>query len=163
VRNAGFSATVQYVPSDQPRGRVVAQSPGGRTSAPTSAQVMINVSSGEGTVSSVQSAGLHLVMLRRTVTDHSEAGKVVAQTPAAVTTTSVPTTTPTTTPKPKKLILPVPDLVGRQWKDAVAGLRRAGFHVSFVTVPSALPRGSVTAQDPKAGAKVAKGSGIRLN
>ena len=80
-----------------------------------------------------------------------------------VTTTSVPTTTATTTPKPKKLILPVPDLVGRQWKDAVAGLRRAGFHVSFVTVPSALPRGSVTAQDPKAGAKVAKGSDIRLN
>jgi len=98
VRNAGFSATVHYVPSDQPRGTVVAQSPGGGTSAPTSAQVTINVSSGEGTagvavpntvgmtipqaVSSVQSAGLHLVMLRRTVTDHSEAGKVVAQTPA---------------------------------------------------------------------------------
>ena len=99
VRNAGFSATVHYVPSDQPRGTVVAQSPGGGTSAPTSSQVTINVSSGEGTarvavpntvgmtipqaVSSVQSAGLHLVMLRRTVTDHSEAGKVVAQTPAA--------------------------------------------------------------------------------
>ena len=31
----------------------------------------------------MQSAGLHLVMLRRTVTDQSEAGKVVAQTPAA--------------------------------------------------------------------------------
>ena len=99
VRNAGFSATVHYVPSDQPRGTVVAQSPGGGTSAPTSSQVTINVSSGEGTagvavpntvgltipqaVSVVQSAGLHLVMLRRTVADHSEAGKVVAQTPAA--------------------------------------------------------------------------------
>jgi PASTA domain len=99
VRNAGFSATVHYVPSDQPRGTVVAQSPGGGTSASTSSQVTINISSGEGSagvavpntvgltipqaVSAVQSAGLHLVMLRRTVTDHSEAGKVVAQTPAA--------------------------------------------------------------------------------
>jgi beta-lactam-binding protein with PASTA domain len=99
VRNAGFSATVHYVPSERPRGTVVAQSPAGGTRAPTSAQVTINVSSGEHTegvsvpntvgmtipqaVSSIQSAGLHLVMLRRTVTDQAEAGKVVAQTPGA--------------------------------------------------------------------------------
>jgi hypothetical protein len=99
VRNAGFSATVHYVPSMEPRGTVVAQSPAGGTTAPTSAQVTINVSSGRNTegvsvpstigmtipqaVSTVQSAGLHLVMLRRTVTDQAEAGKVVAQTPAA--------------------------------------------------------------------------------
>ena len=99
VRNAGFSASVHYVPSEQPRGTVVAQSPAGGATAPTSAQVTINVSSGQHTqgvsvpntvgmtipqaVSAVQSAGLHLVMLRRTVTDQSEAGKVVGQTPAA--------------------------------------------------------------------------------
>lgn len=99
VRNAGFSATVHYVPSEQPRGTVVAQSPRGGTTAPTSAQVTINVSSGQGTegvsvpntvgmtipqaVSTLQSAGLHLVMLRHSVTDQSEAGKVVAQTPGA--------------------------------------------------------------------------------
>jgi PASTA domain len=99
VRNAGFSATVHYVPSAEPRGTVVAQSPTGGSTAPTSAQVTINVSSGQHTegvnvpstlgmtipqaVSTVQSAGLHLVMLRRAVTDQSEAGKVVAQTPAA--------------------------------------------------------------------------------
>ena len=92
-------ATVHYVPSMEPRGTVVAQSPAGGTTAPTSAQVTINVSSGRNTegvsvpstigmtipqaVSTVQSAGLHLVMLRRTVTDQAEAGKVVAQTPAA--------------------------------------------------------------------------------
>jgi hypothetical protein len=99
VRNAGFSATVHYVPSEQPRGTVVAQAPAGGATAPTSAQVTINVSSGQHTegvsvpntvgmtipqaVSAVQSSGLHLVMLRRTVTEQSEAGKVVAQTPAA--------------------------------------------------------------------------------
>lgn len=83
-----------------------------------------------------------------------------ATTTVVVTTTPAPTTTTTNT---TKLILPVPDLVGQQWKDAAAGLRRAGFHVTLVTVPSALPRGSVTAQDPPAGARVAKGSDIRLN
>jgi beta-lactam-binding protein with PASTA domain len=82
-----------------------------------------------------------------------------APTTVVVTSTPAPTTTPTTA---KKLILPVPDLVGQSWKEAAAGLRRAGFHVSLATVPSALPRGSVTAQDPTPGAKVAKGSDIRL-
>jgi len=33
-------------------------------------------------VSSVQRAGLHLVLLRRTVSDQSQAGKVVDQSPA---------------------------------------------------------------------------------
>jgi serine/threonine-protein kinase len=91
--------------------------------------------------------------------------KSATPTTVIVTTTAAPTTTQATTAttKAKKLILPVPDLVGEQWKDASAGLRRAGFHVSLVTVPSALPRGAVTAQDPRAGARVARGSDIRLN
>ena len=87
---------------------------------------------------------------------------------AAATTVIVTTTAaqpPTTTAaKPNaKLLLPVPSLVGSQWKQASGGLRRAGFHVSLASVRSSLPRGTVTAQDPKAGAKVAKGSDVRLN
>jgi beta-lactam-binding protein with PASTA domain len=82
--------------------------------------------------------------------------------PTTVVVTSTPAPTTATTAKAKKLILPVPDLVGQPWKQAAAGLRRSGFHVSFSTVRSALPRGSVTAQDPKPGAKVIKGSDIRL-
>jgi len=98
VRNAGFSAVVHYVPSSQPRGAVVAQSPAGGASEPTTAQVTINVSAGAGTatvpvpstigmsipkaVSAVQGAGLHLVLLRRTISDQSQAGEVVGQTPA---------------------------------------------------------------------------------
>lgn len=99
VRTAGFSAVVHYVPSSQPRGAVVAQSPAGGTREPTTAQVTINVSAGAGTatvpvpstigmsipqaVSAVQGAGLHLVLLRRTISDQTQAGKVVGQTPAA--------------------------------------------------------------------------------
>jgi eukaryotic-like serine/threonine-protein kinase len=103
-------------------------------------------------------AAIAAVLLTR---DHN---RNAGPTTVVVTTTSAPTTTNTTTAaKHAKLLLPVPDLVGQPWKEAAAGLRRAGFHVSIATVRSALPRGSVTAQDPKAGTKVAKGSDIRLN
>jgi beta-lactam-binding protein with PASTA domain len=104
-------------------------------------------------------AGAVLAAILLTRDDHHQNA---AATTILVTTTAAPTTTATTAAK-KKLILPVPDLVGQPWKEAAAGLRRGGFHVTFVTVPSALPRGSVVAQDPAAGTRVAKGSDVRLN
>jgi beta-lactam-binding protein with PASTA domain len=104
-------------------------------------------------------AGAALAAVLLTRNDHKQAA---TPTTVVVTTSAAPTTT-AAPKKAKKLILPVPDLIGQQWKDAAAGLRRAGFHVSLATVPSALPRGAVTAQDPKPGAKVAKGSDVRLN
>src|SRR5581483_4062092 len=108
-------------------------------------------------------AVLAAVLLTRDRNHPAATPTTVVVTTTAVPTTSTPATTARSTKKPKKLILPVPDLIGQQWKDAAAGLRRAGFHVSIATVPSALPRGAVTAQDPKAGTKVAKGSDVRLN
>lgn len=66
-------------------------------------------------------------------------------------------------PKPRQLVLPVPDLVGRPGTDAAAGLRRAGFRVVLVSVPSALPAGAVTAQHPAGGSRAPAGSGVRLN
>src|SRR5581483_6690208 len=108
-------------------------------------------------------AVLAAVLLTRDRNHPAATPTTVVVTTTAVPTTSTPATTARSTKKPKKLILPVPDLIGLQWKDAAAGLRRAGFHVSIATVPSALPRGAVTAQDPKAGTKVAKGSDVRLN
>ncbi|HEY3920635.1 MAG TPA: PASTA domain-containing protein [Gaiellaceae bacterium] len=98
VHGAGLAAVVHYVPSSEPFGTVVAQSPSPGATAPANSQVTINVSSGkantQGTVpnvvgmsipaalGAVHGAGLRLVMLKRTVSDRSEAGKVVAQTPA---------------------------------------------------------------------------------
>ena len=102
-------------------------------------------------------AGLAAVLLTR------DRPQSAAPTTVIVTSTPAPPTTTAPTKKATKLLLPLPDLVGQPWKQAAAGLRRAGFHVSFGTVRSGLPRGSVTAQDPKAGTKVAKGSDIRLN
>jgi serine/threonine-protein kinase len=106
-------------------------------------------------------AGLAALLLTR---HHGNSKTKASPTTVVVTTTAAPTTPAAAkTAKPaKKLILPVPDLVGSSWKDAAAGLRRAGFEVSLVSVSSALPRGTVAGQDPKPGAKVAKGSDIRL-
>jgi beta-lactam-binding protein with PASTA domain len=94
---------------------------------------------------------------------HGDNRPTATPTTVVVTTTAAPTTA-ANAPKgaKKKLILPVPDLVGTPWNDSAAGLRRAGFKVSLVSVPSALRRGAVVAQDPKPGTKVAKGSDIRL-
>src|SRR4051794_23171303 len=47
VRDAGLSANVRYVPSDEPRGPVVAQYPAAGASATAGSQVTINVSSGK--------------------------------------------------------------------------------------------------------------------
>jgi serine/threonine-protein kinase len=97
VRNAGLTSSVRYVPSDQPRGTVVAQYPSGGASARSGSQVTVNVSSGASadqvsvpntvgmTVPQAQAqlngAGLHMVILKRPVTDQSQAGHVVAQSP----------------------------------------------------------------------------------
>jgi serine/threonine-protein kinase len=104
-------------------------------------------------------AGLAALLLTR---DHNKNQPQAAQTTVVVTTTAAPTATPAAKGPTKKLILPVPDLLGSSWKDAAVGLRRAGFKVRIVSVPSALPRGTIAAQDPKPGAKVAKSSDIRL-
>jgi hypothetical protein len=99
IRDAGFQASVAYVQSAEPFGNVVAQSPAAGATAPRSSRVTVNVSAGRsGTaltvpstigmtipdaVAAVNQAGLRLTMLRRTVTDRSQAGKIVAQTPSA--------------------------------------------------------------------------------
>jgi serine/threonine-protein kinase len=57
----------------------------------------------------------------------------------------------------------VPDLVGSSEDDARSALRSAGLLASVFRVTSAQPTGTVIAQDPKAGERVAKGAKVRLN
>ena len=57
----------------------------------------------------------------------------------------------------------VPSLVGEQSTSAVAALTRLGLKPDLHTVPSSLPAGQVTAQDPKEGVKLTVGSSVRLN
>jgi beta-lactam-binding protein with PASTA domain len=100
LSSTGLLVSVQYVPGDQPLGTVTAQSPDGGSSATTGSHVTRSVSSGPGgnptetvpettgqripqAVQTPNHAGLRLVLLRRTVTDQSQAGYVVDETPGA--------------------------------------------------------------------------------
>jgi serine/threonine-protein kinase len=102
---AGLLVTLAYVPGNGPLGTVVAQSPNAGGSAQTGSHVTLNLSAGSsasGTVqvpsvtgqtipqavSAMKQAGVRLFFVRKAVTDASQAGKVVEQTPAAG--TSVP-------------------------------------------------------------------------
>jgi serine/threonine-protein kinase len=100
LADAGLPASLHYVPADAPLGTVVAQSPSAGKTVPATAHVTVNVSSGPGekeqetvpdtrgqrvkdAVATLNSEGLRLIMLRRAVTDRSQAGTIVEQTPAA--------------------------------------------------------------------------------
>ncbi len=88
------------MPGDDPLGTVRAQSPSAGATARTGSHVTLSVSSGPGdktaetvpdtsgqtvpqALSTLNRAGLRLIMLRRTVTDRSLAGRIVEQTPRA--------------------------------------------------------------------------------
>ena len=57
----------------------------------------------------------------------------------------------------------VPDVSGEREQQAIAALRQAGLTARVVQVPSAQAKGTVVAQRPAAGQKLAKGSAVRLN
>jgi beta-lactam-binding protein with PASTA domain len=98
LTRAGLRVSVAYVPSTQPIGTVVAQSPESGAKAKTGSQVTVNVSWGprrnesetvpnvvgsriRAAVSTLQHTGLRLIFVRAPVTDHTRAGTVVAQSP----------------------------------------------------------------------------------
>jgi beta-lactam-binding protein with PASTA domain len=100
IARTGFLVTVAYVPGDDPLGTILAESPSAGATAPTTAHITINASSGPGqkqqetvpdatgqtipqAVSSMQHAGLRLIFLKKPVSERSLAGKVVEQSPAA--------------------------------------------------------------------------------
>ena len=60
-------------------------------------------------------------------------------------------------------LVTVPDTVGQSRDTAVATVRGAGLRPKAFVVPSSQPEGTVVAQRPTAGARVAGGSTVRLN
>jgi hypothetical protein len=99
LRSSGLLVTLAYVPDDQPLGTVVDQSPSGGTSAAAESHVTLDLSEGKGgaasksvpsvtgrtipeALSAVKAAGLRLIFARAPVSDRSQAGTVVEQTPA---------------------------------------------------------------------------------
>jgi serine/threonine-protein kinase len=95
---AGLKASIAYVPGTQPLGTIVAQTPAGGASAKSGSQVTVNVSSGPNqtpdrsvpnvvgqripqALEALHRAGLRLILLKARVSDRSQAGVIVAQTP----------------------------------------------------------------------------------
>jgi beta-lactam-binding protein with PASTA domain len=99
LNGAGFKAGVVYVPSDDPQGTVVSQSPAGGLTRPTGTRIQLNVSLGPspGTQKVVpevvgldpqtararlSSAGFNVQTLSQKVSSRSQNGKVVDEQPA---------------------------------------------------------------------------------
>jgi serine/threonine-protein kinase len=60
-------------------------------------------------------------------------------------------------------LVTVPNTVGQSRDNAVAAIRGAGLKPKAFTVPSSQPKGTVVAQRPLGGKRVAGGSSVRLN
>jgi serine/threonine-protein kinase len=97
LRNVGLSFTDSQQTSDKPKGTVIAQSPPANTSVSKGSSVTLTLSKGPDTAAvpdltgqtqdqataALQGLGLQVQVRNKTVTDQTQDGKVVHQTPAA--------------------------------------------------------------------------------
>jgi beta-lactam-binding protein with PASTA domain len=171
VNERGLNPEVRPRPSRFPRGTVFAQAPVPGMQVARQSPVRLLVSAVavrpvlglagarvEAAVARLRAAGLkpHLTSVAST----RARGTVVSQTPAAGEKVGKGSTV---TLRVSRGIVAAPDLVGQTASDAKAALAGAGLSASVFEVPSADPKGTVEAQRPAAGEKVARGSKVRIN
>jgi beta-lactam-binding protein with PASTA domain len=96
------------------------------------------------------------------VASHEAPGTVVGQAPKAGKRAKPGTQVLLQVAKGAALVS-VPDVTGQHEPQAATALKQAGLTARVVQVPSSQPKGTVVAQSPAAGQKVAKGSAVRLN
>lgn len=158
----------------RPKGIVVAQTPRAGKSVPQGTAVALVVSNGPpgvampdvtglaaaDAVRALQARGLKPTLQQ--VASSQPPGTVIAQTPAAG--KRAKRGTPVTLQVAKgQTAVAVPDVTGQAQQQATATLQQAGLKVTIAQVPSSKPQGTVIAQNPSAGQKLAKGSTVRLN
>jgi beta-lactam-binding protein with PASTA domain len=97
---SGLLLSIQYIPGQEPLGTVLAQSPAAGTTTTPRSHVTLNLSSGPGdkpttavpnlegqtlaeAVTRSQAAGLRIIYLKYWVSDRTQAGEIVEQTPRA--------------------------------------------------------------------------------
>ncbi len=149
LTSAGLKADVVQVPSNQPVGTVVAQSPKPGTSVDPGSTVRLNVSKGKTQTTTV------------TTTTQTTATATTRTTTATTTThTTTTTTTPTTTTTASAT---VPDVVGSTLSDAVAETRAERLLADSYPVASDQSGGTVLSQSPDSGTSLDVGSIVRLN
>lgn len=172
----GFEARIERRRSDEaPAGIVFAQRPGAGRELPEGSTVTLLVSSGPATAEVTDVGGLPADraedLLRdagfevRSVEVFSQRppGVVVAQDPLADERAPIGSSVRINVSNGTANV-EVPNVVGRAVDEAGSILRQAGLDTPRVfRVPSAQPEGTVVAQSPAAGSKVARGTSIRIN
>jgi beta-lactam-binding protein with PASTA domain len=136
LQAAGLKVNVVGVPSSQPSGTVVAQSPAAGKEAPAGSTVRLNVAQAPGTT-----------------TGQTTTTQPAATTPPPATTTEAPEPGPAT----------VPDAVGDELADAAGAFGAEGLKVAVDYVPSSEPQGRVIAQAQPAGTELERGDTVQLN
>jgi beta-lactam-binding protein with PASTA domain len=158
-------------PSKFPAGTVFAQNPGAgthvdrgslvRVSVSATAQVSVPNVAGDKTsvaVSRLKAAGLQSQVTA--VPAKAAPGVVVKESPVAGTSVAKGSTVSLRVSKGETT---VPDVRGQPAADAKAALQTAGLVPAEFKVPSAQPKGTVTAQKPLPNKQVPRGSKVRIN
>jgi serine/threonine-protein kinase len=137
LRDAGLQADIVAVPSKEPSGTVVAQSPPAGKQVKPGAKVRLNVAQAAGTTTTTQPPA------------------TTAPAPGAT------TPPPATTAAPASAT--VPDVVGKELADAAQAFAQEGLKIAVQYVPSEEPQGRVIAQAQPAGTERKRGDTVQVN
>jgi eukaryotic-like serine/threonine-protein kinase len=174
LRSIELKSSQTVVPAARASGVVVSQNPPAGSLLSRGAVVLLGVSQGPKLVAVPSVRGLTqrraidrltaagLVAVPRQVFSSEPRGTVVAQDPARD--KRVPQRTKVTINVSKGPgTVAVPDAQGLTRDEATTRLRDVGLDVSYATVSSAEPRGTVVSQDPAPGERVRGGTHVLLN
>jgi serine/threonine-protein kinase len=167
----GLTPRITTKRSTMPAGVVFAQDPAAGTEIARHSPVAISVSAAQVTqvpnvvgaptavaVKRLRKAGLNAATTL--VSSPKPPGTVLAENPTAGASVAKGSTVSLRVSRGRTT---VPNVVGQQESTARAVLRGAGLVATVFRVPGAEPKGTVTAQKPTAGKKVARGSKVRIN
>ncbi|HKN94399.1 MAG TPA: PASTA domain-containing protein [Thermoleophilaceae bacterium] len=174
LSNRGFRVQVHRSESGEPVGQVVGQSPEGGTKVDRHSTVVLQVSSGPGTVQVPLVVGLKESTATRALNRRGLTVDSSSKHSTTVPRGEVISTTPvdgTTVPKGSRVHLivssgpvqvKVPDVTNMTAASAHSTLRNAGFSFTDNQVNATQPKGTVISQDPVGGTTVDKGTSVTL-
>jgi beta-lactam-binding protein with PASTA domain len=174
LKEAKLASKLVRRAATKPRGIVISQKPQAGATVPQGTPVTLVVSNGPPGVKMPDVLGLaaadavkalqarELTVTLEQVASQEAPGTVVGQEPKAGKRAKPGTKVVLQVAKGAAPVS-VPDVTGQLEQEATASLKQAGLTARVVRVPSSQPKGTVVAQSPAAGQKVAKGSAARLN
>ena len=177
LRQAKLASTLTHTASSKPKGIVIGQAPKAGSTVPRGSLVTLVVSNGPAGVALPDVVGLTAAQAvkaleARKVTaelhhapSQAPPGTVFAQKPKAGANLKPGETVVLQIAQAKtaNTALSVPDVTGQAQAQAVSTLQQAGLRATTAQVPSTQPKGSVVAEHPAAGQKVARGGAVLLN